>query len=150
MPTDMRILISRGRDLREAAYAVRRQVFVEEQGVPSEEVFDELDEAALHVVGFTGEVPVATARCINEEGSTWRIGLVAVAKSVRGQGLGSRIMRAAIDAIVSFGGEEIVLSAQSTATDFYGQFGFEQCGEAAVFESGFVLVPMNLRLPGDD
>ena len=48
-------------DLSES-YAIRREVFVEEQGVPETEEFDSYDEEAVHVVAFDGDKAVATAR----------------------------------------------------------------------------------------
>lgn len=55
-------------------------------------------------------------------------------------------MQAAIKHIVALGGKEILLTAQQEVCGFYEKFGFIQCGESEVFESGFVLVPMKLCL----
>jgi dUTP pyrophosphatase len=124
---------------------LKQKVFIEEQGVPKDEVFDGLNESAVHVVILDGSNPVSTARII-KEGEAWRIGLVAVDKLMRGKRLGEKVMQAAIDYITAQAGNEIVLTAQQEVCKFYEKLGFEQHGEVIVFESGFVLVPMKYRI----
>ena len=129
-----------------AADELRRAVFIDEQGVPEDEVFDGLNEQSLHAVVFDNDTPVATARIVFRDGS-WEIGLVAVAAPWRGRRLGEAVMQAAIGCIAARGGRVILLSAQKQAAGFYEKLGFRPCGEPLAFESGFVLVPMELRLP---
>ena len=131
-------------ELGKDADELRQIVFINEQGVPEEEIFDGLSLEAIHIVVFDGNIPVATARILNENDS-WHIGLVAVDKSRRGQHLGKKVMKKAIDYIISNGGKEILLTAQQQVREFYEKLDFIQCGEAEVFESGFVLVPMKYR-----
>ena len=132
-------------ELGEAADKLRRIVFIDEQGIPEDEVFDGLNHKAIHIVVLDGNTSVATARVLND-GDNWRIGLVAVDNSRRGQHLGEKVMRGAIDYIISNGGRKILLTAQQQVRGFYEKLGFVQCGEIEVFESGFVLVPMKLCL----
>ncbi|MGH8895257.1 MAG: hypothetical protein ACRDWY_18420, partial [Actinomycetes bacterium] len=51
---------------REAAFAVRREVFVDEQAVPEELEVDDLDEAADHFVAYDGRAAVAAGRMVVE------------------------------------------------------------------------------------
>jgi len=131
--------------LGKAADELRRLVFIDEQGVPEEEVLDALNLQAVHIVAFDGGKPAATAR-VWSSGDVWRIGLVAVAKAKRRRHVGESVMRAAIKYIASNGGREILLTAQQEVCGFYEKLDFAPCGEAEVFESGFVLVPMKLCL----
>jgi len=139
--TNLITKIGNSSDLYELADKLKQKVFIEEQGVPKDEVFDGLNENAIHVVILDGSNPVSTARIIRE-GNAWRIGLVAVDKSMRGKHLGEKVMQDAIDYIIAQEGNEIVLSAQQEVCKFYEKLGFEQYGEIITFESGFVLVPM--------
>lgn len=132
-------------ELGKAADELRRIVFIDEQGVPEDEIFDGLGFEATHIVIFDNNVPAATARALNQVDG-WHIGLVAVDKTRRGQHLGERVMRAAIECVVSNGGRDILLTAQQQVCAFYEKLGFVQCGKATVFESGFVLIPMKLSL----
>ena len=123
----MNIKIGTYTELSDAFVELRRKVFIDEQGVPKEEVFDELDFTAKHIVLFDNEVPLATARVIRENDS-WRIGLVAVDESKRGQHLGVKVMRSAIEYVNANGGKVISLTAQQQVSGFYQKLGFVQCG----------------------
>ena len=137
------IKIGNDAELIRAADELRRIVFIDEQGVPEDEIFDGLNHKAVHIVIFDRELPIATARLLNN-GDNWRIGLVAVEESRRGEALGEKVMQAAIEYVIACDGNEIVLTAQQEVRGFYEKLGFSQCGEAVVFESGFVLIPMKL------
>jgi predicted GNAT family N-acyltransferase len=124
-----------------AADRLRQEVFIDEQNVPCDEIFDGMNEKSVHFVIFDDKTPIATARALNNNGS-WRIGLVAVKKSRRGEHLGEKIMQEAMKFIALHNGHEILLTAQSEVMRFYERLGFEQDGDVISFESGFVLVPM--------
>ena len=141
----LEIKIGTHAELIKVADELRRIVFIDEQGVPEEEIFDGLNHQAIHIVIFDNDAPVATARALNDGGS-WRIGLVAVDKLRRGKQLGEKVMQIAIEHIISCDGKEILLTAQQQVSKFYKKLGFMQYGEVEVFESGFVLVPMKLCL----
>lgn len=131
------------------AFLVRRAVFVQEQGVPEDEVFDRQDAGAIHVVGYVDSAAVAAARCVDEGGGRWRIGWVCTRSTARGTGAGTQVMSAALESIRGRGGREVVLSARDTAVRFYRNLGFRECGEVEELGSGVVLVPMRLPLqPG--
>ncbi|MDR3085583.1 MAG: GNAT family N-acetyltransferase [Christensenellaceae bacterium] len=132
-------------ELGQAAYAVRKKVFVEEQGIPEDVVFDGFDEGALQFVLFSGQNPAAAARCLQMKEGLWRIGWVAVLREKRGLHLGERLMRAAIEAAALQGATEIELDAQLYASGFYQKLGFEACS-AAFPEGDFQLLPMRLSL----
>lgn len=78
----------------EAARAIRRQVFVEEQGIPVVHESDGKDDAALHVVAVDRDTVVGTGRLIQKSGQTGVIGRVAVVPVHRRQGLATEIMHA--------------------------------------------------------
>ena len=120
---------------------LKQSVFIEEQGIPKDEIFDGPDDKAVYVVILDGDSPISTARVIREN-DAWRIGLVAVDRSMRGKHIGEKVMRAAMEYIFAQEGNEIVLTAQQEVCGFYEKLGFERYGEVITFESGFVLVPM--------
>src|SRR3954453_9259769 len=76
-----------------AAFALRHEVFVVEQGVPLAEEIDEHDETdALHLVAVDEDgCVVATCRLV-AEGDTVKLGRVAVAATARRRGVGSRLL----------------------------------------------------------
>ncbi len=109
--------------------AVRKTVFVEEQGYTLEEEFDEYDEKCPHVVLFDGETPVATGRIILLADGTAKFGRIAVLKSYRGLHLGAQIVEALLKRAKSDGAKRAYVSAQSYAVPFYNKFGLQEYGE---------------------
>ena len=121
------IRIGNSEDIFRDAAALRKQVFMEEQGFEHE--FDGIDEKSIHAVLYLVGEPVATGRAyINEQGD-YTIGRVAVKKQHRGQGLGEQIMRALEEEIKGRGGKSVQLSAQLSAKGFYEKQGYQAVGE---------------------
>lgn len=110
----------------ETCLALRRLVFMQEQGVSEADEIDGLDPECLHLLAMVDAVPAGTAR-IYLEGSTAKIGRVCVLQEYRGKGLGAALIGKAID--VSIGkATQAKLGAQTHALDFYAQFGFVATG----------------------
>lgn len=110
----------------EALRRVRETVFVQEQNVPLEEEWDELDPRCHHVLArdVAGH-PIGTGRLTPER----KIGRMAVMKDWRGKGVGEAIMHALLDRARALGWPEVSLHAQVAAMGFYDKFGFEPYGE---------------------
>ena len=108
-----------------ALQAVRDIVFIQEQQVPAELEWDGLDADCIHVLAFSGEKPVGTARLL----LNGHIGRMAVLKNWRNQGVGSAMLQRLLDEIRNRGIQYAVLNAQIAAADFYHRFGFQAEGE---------------------
>jgi ElaA protein len=74
--------------------ALRRTVFIEEQGVSEADEVDDRDGEAIHLLATVAGRPVGSARLLIE-GDTGKIGRVCVLAEARGTGLGAALMRAA-------------------------------------------------------
>lgn len=128
--------------LAEQAFALRRDVFVDEQSVDVEIEFDGLDDTALHLVVLEGDAVVATARLLPvDEGL--KLGRMAVRAEQRGRGLGRRLALAAIDEARARGADRIVLHAQTQARGFYEKLGFV-AADGEFDEAGIAHVRMTL------
>lgn len=128
----------------EHALALRRLVFVEEQGVPEELELDERDAGARHLVALEGDTVVGTLRILGV-GEVVKIGRVAVRRDRRGAGLGARMMIAAIESVRASGAREILLGSQVVAQRFYARLGF--VAEGAIYDdAGIPHVRMRLTL----
>ena len=112
----------------EDAYAIRREVFVQEQNVSETDEYDGTDGACVHLVAYENNAPVATGRIMITNGD-YVIGRVAVIKTHRGQQLGRGIMQALINACCAMGSERQVLHAQTHARGFYEKLGFTPYGQ---------------------
>jgi predicted GNAT family N-acyltransferase len=123
---------------RSAAYAVRTDVFVTEQGVPVELELDELDETADHFVAYDDGRPVGAGRLVVEApgfegadpalGPVGHLGRLAVRPETRGSGLGVDLVRAIEERARSRGLAVMALSAQTHALEFYERLGYSAYG----------------------
>ena len=121
----------------EDALSVRRRVFIQEQSVPESIERDGFDDwkpdrcDVLHVVGYLGDEPVAAGRVVLQmPGYDYpKIGRIAVLQSLRGQGLGVKVMDCIHDLSASRGIKVVTLSAQCHALAFYQALGYRPVGE---------------------
>ena len=122
------MMIERTDDL-DACLAIRREVFIDEQGVPEAEEIDDLDAGAIHLLARDDQGrPMGTARLLVLDG-TGKIGRVAVRKAARGTGLGAALIRASMDELCALPGiTRLKLSAQTHVIPFYERFGFTAHG----------------------
>jgi len=109
-----------------ALSAVRRVVFMEEQGVSAELEWDGLDADARHLLALDGAGnAIGTARLLPDG----HIGRMAVLKPWRGHGVGTALLRAALELARAQGWPAVELSAQTHAIAFYARHGFTPYGE---------------------
>jgi len=84
-------LVASNRELANS-FEVRRQVFIEEQGIPKNLEFDGNDGGALHIVVKEGENFIGTARVLILAGNQAKLERMAVLKPFRRRGIGRRIL----------------------------------------------------------
>ncbi|MFF3456168.1 GNAT family N-acetyltransferase [Streptomyces sp. NPDC002730] len=126
---------------RDACFAVRKEVFVVEQGVPEEieyDAFDAADAATVHVlaVGADG-VSLGTGRLLHGpaaadrtggDASVGSLGRLAVNKAARGLGVGVALVRGIEEAARERGLASVDLHAQTQAVGFYERLGYVAYG----------------------
>lgn len=123
---------------REACFAVRKEVFVVEQGVPQDIEYDAHDATAVHVLAVRGDgVPLGTGRLLLGEAAAARtggersvgsLGRLAVVREARGLGIGVALVRALEDAARARGLTAVDLHAQTHALGFYERLGYTAYG----------------------
>lgn len=131
--------------LMSAVYALRREVFVIEQGVPEELEVDENDKVAAHLATLSDGRVIGTLRLVRHE-RTAKIGRLAVSAHSRKKGIGRELMEFAGATASRDGAHEIILAAQFTAREFYRQLGYIE--EGKVFDDAgisHVTMRKNLR-----
>jgi predicted GNAT family N-acyltransferase len=110
------------------AFAVRYEVFVDEQGVPRELEADEFDPLATHLIASRDGRVVGTLRML-AHGDAAKIGRVAVRAAARRAGIGTRLMERAAALARERGFPEIVLHAQVAVAGFYRRLGYVEEGD---------------------
>lgn len=123
---------------REACFAVRKEVFVVEQGVPQEIEYDVHDADAVHVLAVREDgLPLGTGRLLYGEAAAARtdgdltvgsLGRLAVTQEARGLGVGAALVRAIEDAARARGLAAVDLHAQTHALGFYERLGYVAYG----------------------
>ncbi|MEV7995985.1 GNAT family N-acetyltransferase [Streptomyces sp. NPDC086077] len=123
---------------REACFAVRKEVFVAEQGVPEDVEYDTYDAGALHVLAVREDgVPLGTGRLLygseaagktGGDLSVGSLGRLAVTREARGLGVGAALVRAIEDAARARGLAAVDLHAQTHALGFYERLGYVAYG----------------------
>lgn len=105
---------------------VRETVFVDEQGVPPEMEWDELDPVSHHfIVRDTAGTAIGTARLTPDH----HLGRMAVLSSWRGRGVGNALLRTLVAQAGELGWVSLALHAQSHAIPFYARHGFLPVGQ---------------------
>ncbi|HPV02100.1 MAG TPA: GNAT family N-acetyltransferase [Clostridiales bacterium] len=132
------------KDEMEQVYGIRREVFIEEQGVPEDIEMDGRDDEAVHVLAVVDGEPAGCGRLLFGD-SEARIGRVAVRKKMRRCGIGEGICKLLIALAKDKGAERIVLDAQLTAEKFYSHLGFEREGDVFM-EAGMEHVRMTMKI----
>ena len=131
MTLQIRVVEITDRSQMEHAWAIRRCVFIEEQGVPEQIEMDEDDAHAFHALALDGNTPVGCGRMVAHDGYV-KIGRMAVLSERRGKGIGRSILAFLMQRAREQGIGRAVLHAQLTAEGFYLKNGYSPEGE--VFE----------------
>ncbi|QFT54739.1 GNAT family N-acetyltransferase [Microbulbifer sp. THAF38] len=125
----------------ESIRAIREAVFVQEQKVPADLEWDNLEESSQHFLVFNEGVAVGTGRL----GKNGKIGRMAIKQSARGLGLGAQLLNCICDYAKQRGLFNIYLHAQQHAQGFYTRGGFIAEGEI-FYEAGIPHIKMVRQL----
>ncbi len=134
-------LISNDREL-ESAFEVRRQVFVEEQGISEDLELDEYDQEALHMVVIGEKMIIGTARVRFLVSGQAKLERMAVLKHFRRRGIGSGIISFLTEELRNRQIKQVVLHAQYAVVVFYMSCGFEELG-LPFWEAGIKHIKMH-------
>jgi predicted GNAT family N-acyltransferase len=123
---------------REAMRAIRTPVFIQEQQVPQQIEWDDMDPLCVHALALDADgTPIGTGRLAPDG----KIGRMAVLGEWRGKGVGAAILDFLVACARERGIKDCRLHAQRHALEFYLQHGFEVEGEEFV-EAGIPHVNM--------
>ncbi|SEO79762.1 Predicted N-acyltransferase, GNAT family [Halogranum amylolyticum] len=126
------VFLADDEEKRDDAFAVRRAVFVDEQGVPEELEWDEYEETATHFVAYDAGRPVGAARFREYEldgDRVCKVERVAVLEDSRGEDWGRRLMESLEAEAADAEFDRFYLHAQTSAREFYDRLGYEQVGD---------------------
>lgn len=128
-----------------AIMALRQEVFVVEQSCAYLDA-DGKDLKGWHLMGYDDDGQLVAYARLLPKGVSYEnhasIGRVATSAAVRGQGVGRKLMKNAMDYVEQlFPGDNIKISAQTYLRGFYESLGFVVSGEEYL-EDGIPHFPM--------
>ena len=110
-------------------FALRRTIFIDEQGVDEALEMDGLDDHATLIVLYVDQTAIGCAR-YRVLGDKVKVERVGILKEYRRQGLGEHIMTFVEEQIKEYTKAQwITLNAQLTAKDFYLRLGYSPIGD---------------------
>lgn len=110
----------------EQVFAIRKIVFVDEQGVPAEIEWEDEDKST-HFLALSDSKPCGACRWRKTD-KGYKLERFAVLKDYRGSGIGRAMIATALDDLPEDAGY-IYLNAQIDAVSLYAKFGFLAEGE---------------------
>ncbi len=118
---------------RQGHFAVRRAVFVEEQGLFAESDIDEYDRHAVPLVAVdrdSGAI-VGAVRCYEAEAGVWYGGRLAVLKEARlnSDAIGPRLCKLAEKVVIERNCRRFLAYIQLQNVRFFERLGWQQIGE---------------------
>ncbi len=126
MTADFRVRAAAWQHDLNALRHIREIVFVQEQRVPVELEWDELDADCDHVLALDADNrPIGTGRLTPHHS----IGRMAVLPAWRGKGVGAAMLVTLIECAREHGWAEVTLHAQTQAMTFYERHGFVAHGD---------------------
>jgi predicted GNAT family N-acyltransferase len=137
-------LVTSDKELK-GALEVRRQVFVDEQGVSEDIELDGRDGEALHMVVTDEKKIIGTARVLFLAGSQAKIERMVILKPFRGRGIGREIISFLNEELSNRQIKQVFLHAQCSVIGFYKSCGFEETG-SPFWEAGIKHVRMQRQL----
>jgi predicted GNAT family N-acyltransferase len=111
--------------------ALRRAVFVDEQGVDPALDADGLDDDATQFLAWANGIPIGTARVRVVDGKA-KAERVAVLDDFRGHGVGGALMDAVERYARAQGHRSVLVHAQESVVPFYERLGY--AAEGATFD----------------
>lgn len=122
---ELRVTIAETAEEKNAALALRWDVFVQEQRVPESLEQDEWDATATHFLAYAGDDAVGTARLRPVGPKVAKVERVAVLSPYRRRGIGRALMDKIERYAKDLGMSEMILHAQDRAVPFYKKWDTE-------------------------
>jgi predicted GNAT family N-acyltransferase len=111
---------------REKLSRVRRIVFIDEQRVPENLEWDDIDPQCVHAIAESADgAAIGCGRLLPDA----HIGRMAVVAPWRGRGVGDALLMRLVEAARERGHARAILNAQVQAMPFYARHGFAPEGE---------------------
>jgi putative N-acetyltransferase (TIGR04045 family) len=131
-------------------FAIRRQIFVDEQAIFAESDLDphDCDTSAVPLIGYCDGVVAGTVRlfALDPADGIWQGDRLAVLAPYRTRGLGAPLVRCAVATAAVLGGRLMSAHIQLANVRFFQRLGWQARGDREIY-AGLVHQPMSIELP---
>ncbi|WP_285768566.1 GNAT family N-acetyltransferase [Peribacillus sp. SI8-4] len=120
------------------AFAIRKEVFVEEQGFSLKDEFDEfdrLDGQAEHILVYHDSQPVGTGR-VRIVGNSGKLERICILEPYRKFGLGKTIIKTLEEIAREKAVTQVKLHGQTQAEGFYHKLGYKTSSDVFLEDGG--------------
>ncbi len=128
------------------AIAIRKAVFVEEQGISPELDFDSKEMLSQHVLVYLGKRPIATGRLFMDKDKEGHLSRIAVVKSYRSRGIGKLIVEKLERIARTKNITKVYLHPHSHLKRFYEELGYYEVPEGGFKVASHQLIKMSKSL----
>jgi putative N-acetyltransferase (TIGR04045 family) len=138
---------------RAAHFAIRHEIFVEEQTVfrDSDRDDHDRDESVIALLGECEGLPAGTVRLfvLDSAAGLWQGDRLAVRATYRTRGVGAPLVNCAVATAAVLGGRRMVAHIQPANVAFFERLGWSSAGGTEIY-AGLVHQPMSIELPSRD
>lgn len=129
---DFKVVKADTQILQKKAFAIRKEVFVDEQKVAREDEFDSFENQSHHFVALNSKGRPLGACRWRETKQGIKLERFAVKKNARNKGIGSALVQATLEDIDRYmeKGTYLYMHAQRNVASWYEKFGFQKEGES--------------------
>lgn len=150
---DVIVELANSDELYSVAMRVRREVFVEEMGIPENKEFDGNDHCSAQIVAYIIDEdkvkPIGTMR-VRFFADFVKFERMAVVKDFRKTNVADKIMHYGFDYASKKGYREVYGMCKQELLSRWQECGYEEIKEvASVEQNGMILVPITRKLPKD-
>lgn len=121
------IIATSTRDI-QAAFKIRKEIFVNEQNVPIEEELDRYDAIATHFLLYLNNNPIGAGRC-RKLNNALKAERICILQSFRKLGAGRHLMQYIEDYAIKENIHYLKLDSQTHAIGFYQSLNFRTVSE---------------------
>lgn len=148
---DIRVELATSEELYKAAKAVRKQVFVKEQGIPENKEFDGNDFCSAHVVAYIQKrhrkLPIGTMR-IRFFSDFVKFERMTVTKNFRKRNVAEDIMKYGFDYVAQKGYRKIYGMCKKELLPRWQRCGYHEIdGADKIEQNGMTLIPICCDIP---
>ncbi len=151
---DIIVELATSEDLYKAVKAVRKQVFVKEQGIPENEEFDGNDFCSAHIVAYIQKrhrkLPIGTMR-IRFFSDFVKFERMAVTRNFRKTNVSANIMQYGFDYVAQKGYHKIYGMCKKELLSRWQRCGYHEIeGADRVVQNGMTLIPICCDIPQNE